>query len=193
MKPSLTIILPVHNAEATLRRSVLHTLDVAADMTPRFEVLVFDDGSTDDSYEVASELAAEFPQVRVGRHSRRRGMGPMLRNARRRASGELVIVHDGVSGVNAEELSAVLRAHLLGLDATQATIDDLRLPARTQAAMERIHTRVASFRLMEGLPPEGTTRTDEPRTDRNAPGIGAIPVLPRPNFLSAIADFARGE
>ncbi|MEM1305350.1 MAG: glycosyltransferase, partial [Planctomycetota bacterium] len=184
MKTSLTVILPIHNAESSLRRNVLAMLDVAADLTPRFELLVFDDGSTDDSYDVANELAAEYPQVRVGRHSRRRGLGPTLRNARRRAAGELVIVHDGVTRINAEELGAVWRAHLAGDDKAAVTIDDLRLPARTQAAMDAVHSRVAGFRLMPGK--DGSTDADaSPAANRQAAGIGSIPMLPRPNFLGA--------
>ena len=189
MNVSLTVILPIHNAEASLRRNVMQMLEVAADMTSQFEILVFDDGSTDDSYDIASELAAEFPQVQVGRHSRRRGMGATLRNARRRVTGELVIVHDGVTRVNAEDLAAVWRAYLAGEETTAVTIEDLRLPGRAQAAMETAHNRILGFRPLQPL----DEQHEGSQGEKTPVGIGSIPHLPRPNFLGAIGDFALGE
>ena len=47
MPNSLSVLLPVKNAQATLAATVQEILDVAADLSERFELLILDDGSSD--------------------------------------------------------------------------------------------------------------------------------------------------
>ena len=68
---TLSVVLTVHNAEKTLADQVSKTLDILTDLSARFELLIVDDGSTDQTEEVAHELARHFPQLRVARHARR--------------------------------------------------------------------------------------------------------------------------
>lgn len=196
MDTSLTIVLPIHNAESQLRRNVERVLEVAAELTPRFELLIVDDGSTDDSFEIASEIAAEFPQVSVVRSGSRQGLGGTLRDVKRRASGRVVIVHDGVSTINANEL----RTLYMGAD-EDVSIEDLRRPAATHAAMVAAHSRLRGFQVIEADPAEANALTPParkqsgPRPAASQPqqGVGQIPPLPKPNFLGAMGDFALGE
>jgi glycosyltransferase involved in cell wall biosynthesis len=46
---SLSFVLPVYNAEATLAREVRHLLDLLAELSVNFELLLIDDGSVDDT------------------------------------------------------------------------------------------------------------------------------------------------
>ncbi len=193
VETSLTIVLPVHNAETHLRRSVNRVLEVAAELTPRFELLIVDDGSTDDSFDVAKEMAARFPQVTVLRSGQRRGLGATLRDAKRRAAGRVVIVHDGVSTINADDL----RALYFGADG-EACVEDLLRPSRTHAAMVAAHDRLRGFQVVEpdSSPYEAPRRSHQAVKSTPPParkGVGQIPVLPKPNFLGAVGDFALGE
>jgi glycosyltransferase involved in cell wall biosynthesis len=71
----LTIVLPIYNGETRLRECVGEILELASELTTRFGVVIIDDGSTDATFEVAEELAAQYPQSR-GHHRHRRGLGP---------------------------------------------------------------------------------------------------------------------
>ena len=62
MAPAVTIIIPVYNAETTLRRCVESVL--AQEFTD-FELLLADDGSRDGSGALCDEFAARDPRVRV--------------------------------------------------------------------------------------------------------------------------------
>src|SRR3954462_3394156 len=73
LNKSLTVVLPVHNGETRLRKSVHEVLELASELTSKFGVLIIDDGSNDATYEVAEELAARYPQVTVRRHRQFRG------------------------------------------------------------------------------------------------------------------------
>ncbi len=105
METSLSILLPVHNIEATLHHEVLRVLEVAGELTDRLEVLIFDDGSTDQTLEVAHELAMCYPQINVVRHRVRRGLGPMIEMGLEHTAGDMVMVHDGVGSIDVAEIT----------------------------------------------------------------------------------------
>lgn len=195
MNESLTVVLPVYNAEATLRSSVERVLEVASELTPRFGVLVVDDGSIDDSFDIANELAAKYPQVRVLRQAQRRGLGPTLNRVRRGLRSEVVMVHDGVSEINAEQLRALWDQRTGHSRMRDASMSDLLRPAQNQAAMAAAHKRLMSFQLINvdrAAKPADEAAPPAPHT-QPARGIGGIPTLPRPNFMGALSDFASGE
>jgi glycosyltransferase involved in cell wall biosynthesis len=100
----LSIVLPVHNAEATLPGQICQLLEMLPDLAERFEVLIVDDGSTDLTSEVASDMAQQFPQLRLVRHGRRRGAAAAIQTGLERTSGEFVMVQDSAEAINAGDL-----------------------------------------------------------------------------------------
>jgi hypothetical protein len=107
---AVTIILPVHNSERTLRPLLLRILDVAAAPSRRLTLAVVDDGSTDETFEAACELARDYPQIRVFRQPRRQGLAAALEQVRKRLNVEEAIVHDGAGPIDFDELAALLAA-----------------------------------------------------------------------------------
>jgi glycosyltransferase involved in cell wall biosynthesis len=91
---SLSVLMPVRDAQATLTTSVHEILDVVADSIDRFELLIIDDGSTDATIEVAHELTRHYPQVRVVRHGTPLGREAALRTGLKRSHGEVVVTQD---------------------------------------------------------------------------------------------------
>jgi len=91
---SLSVVLSVHNAEKRLAPLVSKMLDMLSDMAHRFELLILDDGSTDQTEEVAHELARDYPQMRVAHHAERRGTDASLRTALEQTTGDVVILQD---------------------------------------------------------------------------------------------------
>jgi glycosyltransferase involved in cell wall biosynthesis len=105
-----TIVLPVHNMERTLRPEVTRILDLAEALGRRLQVAIVDDGSQDATYEIACELAREFPQVRVLRQPYQRGLGSALEQVHQRLRVTQVVVHDGVAAIDVDELAETLAA-----------------------------------------------------------------------------------
>jgi glycosyltransferase involved in cell wall biosynthesis len=210
----LTIVLPVYNGASRLRTQVREILELASELTSKFAVLIVDDGSTDATFEVAEELAARYPQIAVRRQRHRGGLGPMIEHVQRNVKSDAVIVHDGVTPIDTNQMRTVWRRWvaqltddadtIAGSDVMQQEICDFaNLPA-IHAAMERAHGQVLGFQLV--APPRGdaamlgddlVATSGGPRADAahfsNRGGVGQIPRLPKPKFLSAIAEFALGE
>ena len=85
-------------------------LDALADMTREAaEVVVVDDGSQDSTPEVLDELRSRYPQVRVVRHSRPRGMEAAGQTGLERATGELVFIQESDTFVRVEDMRRLYR------------------------------------------------------------------------------------
>jgi glycosyltransferase involved in cell wall biosynthesis len=215
---SLTVVLPVYNGETRLRKSVHEILELASELTSKFGVLIIDDGSNDATYEVAEELAAHYPQVSVRRQRHRSGLGSAIDYAQRSVRSDAIIMHDGVTPIDAGEIRSFWRRWIAQTPASNneagkpATLKDemcdlANLPA-IHAALERAHGRLIGFQMVTpaqtdeafdkafaeyDMPTASSTlRSDSPRNTR-AVGVGQIPSLPRPKFLTALANFALGE
>jgi glycosyltransferase involved in cell wall biosynthesis len=95
---SISVLLPVKDAQATLSDSVHEILDWLADFTARFEVLIIDNGSTDATSEVAHELARDYPQIRTVFHRTPLGREEAIRSGLSRSRGDMVMVRDDRDG-----------------------------------------------------------------------------------------------
>jgi dolichol-phosphate mannosyltransferase len=69
---TLSIIVPAYN-ESRAIEGVVANIEAAADTLEGHEILIVDDGSTDDTGQVADDLARTHTEVRVIHHQRNRG------------------------------------------------------------------------------------------------------------------------
>lgn len=90
----LSIIVPVFNDERELKGRVTRLLDDASDFAEQFEVLIVDDGSTDQTFACAQELRRQFPQLRIIRHAQRGGLTGLVRDSLCQTRGRCIYVHD---------------------------------------------------------------------------------------------------
>ena len=89
--PGVTILIPAYNEASVIATSV--TAALAVDY-PELEVLVLDDGSTDETAVRAADAARNDPRCRVIRDEVNRGKADRLNDGFRRAQHELVAVTD---------------------------------------------------------------------------------------------------
>jgi glycosyltransferase involved in cell wall biosynthesis len=205
---SLTIVLPVYNSESRLATSVTQMLELASDLTTQFSIMIVDDGSTDDTSAVAQELATRYPQVSFARQRQRSGLGPIISMVRRRVDSDVVIVHDGVTPIDPVQVRRLWRQNDAqsspATPASKRNVSELFGVRATHTAMAQAHQRVMGFHVLEPIAADekgSPAPTAAPSTNRpvakprpsDHSGVGQIPSLPRPNFLSALAEFTLGE
>jgi glycosyltransferase involved in cell wall biosynthesis len=82
---SITIVVPALNEEEKLEESVRTAAAAAARWFDAYEILVFDDGSTDRTGEIADRLAREMPAVVALHHTSPQSIGGVLRRGLERA------------------------------------------------------------------------------------------------------------
>ena len=93
-RPEITAIIPVFNDRVSLERALPESVAMLGTITPRFEILVAEDGSTDGSAGLVREYAEKDPRVRLLHSDERLGRGNALNRAIREAQGEIVCYYD---------------------------------------------------------------------------------------------------
>jgi glycosyltransferase involved in cell wall biosynthesis len=112
----LSIFFPAYNDAATIASLVIAAVQTAARLTPDFEVLVVNDGSTDATAAMVDELARIYPQVRAVHHTRNRGYGGALRSGFASVTREFVFYTDGDAQYDPRELERLWARMGAGVD-----------------------------------------------------------------------------
>jgi glycosyltransferase involved in cell wall biosynthesis len=107
-RPRMTFFFPAYNEEENVAETTRRALDEIGPLVGgSIEVLVVDDGSTDRTPQIADELAAADPRVRV-HHQANRGYGGALRAGFANARGDLIGFSDGDLQFDLGEMSRLL-------------------------------------------------------------------------------------
>ena len=78
--PELSYFFPAHNEAANVQALVEEALVTLPDLAETFEIVIVDDGSTDETPGIADELALTHPEVRAVHHATNLGYGAALRS-----------------------------------------------------------------------------------------------------------------
>ena len=105
--PSLSVFFPALNDSGTIASMVIRAVRAASELTPDYEVIVVNDGSTDATAEIAEELARTYPRVRVVHHTTNRGYGGALQTGFRSSTKDLIFYTDGDAQYDPAELATL--------------------------------------------------------------------------------------
>ena len=91
--PRVSVVMPAFNETEILGTSVKSVVEGLRARGEQFELLVVENGSTDSTFAIGEQLAAEFPEVRV-EHRDEADYGRALRAGLLDATGEAVVNFD---------------------------------------------------------------------------------------------------
>ena len=137
--PRLSVVMPNFNHGRFLAEAITA---IAAQTVPPFEVVVVDDGSTDDSIARLQDMARERPWLRVHRHPENRGVNTACNTGLGLVTGDFVLfsaADDRLCESMVERVSAAAAAHpetgilfsdhaTMSLDGATTAIVPLALP-----------------------------------------------------------------
>ncbi|MEI8050615.1 MAG: glycosyltransferase family 2 protein [Actinomycetes bacterium] len=91
---SISLVIPSYNEGENLPETVPPAIAALASIGIAFEVLIIDDGSTDDTVEVVRSLSAKHPEVRGIRLRRNAGKAAALSVGFSQATGDVIVMMD---------------------------------------------------------------------------------------------------
>ncbi len=91
--PVLDVVIPVHNEEAQLARSVRRVLDHLEELPWTFRVTIADNASTDQTSAIARRLSHQHPEVRAV-HLEEKGRGRALRRVWTASDADVLVYMD---------------------------------------------------------------------------------------------------
>lgn len=110
-QPHVSIIIPVKNEQIHIAETVRHCFDARYPMD-RLEVIVVDDGSTDETPKILKELQAEFPDLRVFHFAENKGKRHAMASGAEKAQGEILICVDSDSLIDPEAIYRIVQPFL---------------------------------------------------------------------------------
>lgn len=154
-RPYLSVVIPAYNEQERLASSLPAVRDYLSGARIDAEILVVDDGSTDETVHVAQEALAGF-RSEVVRTAENRGKGHAVRRAVLQAAGRWVLMTDADLSTPIEEHEKLARA---ARDADLDVVIGSRAVAGANVEVRQNIVRVSMgktfngmMRMMTGLP-----------------------------------------
>jgi dolichyl-phosphate beta-glucosyltransferase len=105
----LSVVIPAYNEEKRLYKTVISVVDFLQKQNYESEVIIVDDGSTDKTVEVANDLIAKFPIVRLIFGKINRGKGFAVKTGMLSAKGERRLFMDADGSTPISEVDKLLK------------------------------------------------------------------------------------
>lgn len=139
-RPEWSVIIPAYNEALRLPAYLKDVVAYFEGRDAAFEVLVVDDGSTDDTAERVREIAAGRPFIGVHALPANRGKGAAVREGMRRTGGALKLMADADGATPIREVERLEAAIRRGAD---LAVGSRVLPDPRVVRQTRLHRRLS--------------------------------------------------
>jgi glycosyltransferase involved in cell wall biosynthesis len=108
MRPGISVFFPAFNDARSIGKLVTDALEILPELTDDYEVIVINDGSTDETAEVLADLAKNYEKLSIIQHETNRGYGGALQSGFQAATKDLVFYTDGDAQYDIRDLPKLL-------------------------------------------------------------------------------------
>ncbi len=147
--PYVSIILPCYNEEDHVVTEVARICAAMDASGYRYELIAYDDASTDETLARLYGAAPEFPQLQVVHFARNGGSGTIRRIGTQRARGEIVVWTDADMTYPNEQIPELIQ--ILEKDSTVDQVVGARTSEEGTHKMLRVPAKWFIRKLAEGL------------------------------------------
>lgn len=139
MNPTISIVSPVYRADKIVEKLVLELKKTVTKMGVSYEIILVDDRSNDNSWEVMKKIAQEHREVKCIRLSRNFGQHPTIMAGLSQVKGEWIVVMDCDLQDQPKEINKLYEKALEGFEVVQA-----RRTVREDSFLKKMYSKVFS-------------------------------------------------
>lgn len=135
---NLTIIIPCFNEALDLEHTIKTNINDAKKYLKNFEIIIVNDGSTDDTLRIAKRLDKKYPNIRIITHKKNLGLGAAIQSGVKISKYPLITYLPGDGQVYVRDI-------IVGLQRTKEA--DLVLTYRKNRSDYTLYRKFLSFCL----------------------------------------------
>lgn len=120
LKEKVSVIMPAYNEAGRIVSSIEETAETFNSFGYPWELIVMDDGSTDDTYEKADALTQKYPQLIVKRNPVNTGKGRAIKKALHYITGDYTLFLDADMDLHPIQFQTLF--DIMGLDKADIVI-----------------------------------------------------------------------
>ncbi len=107
--PNVSVIVPAYDEQGTIYEVISELLRLRK-LIPSMEIIVVDDGSTDNT----SLIASKFSSIKLIKHRKNMGKGAALQTGFRAAKGKVIVIQDADMEYYPREIPRIIHPILTG-------------------------------------------------------------------------------
>lgn len=108
IQQKVSVIIPCHNEAGRITNSIEETIKTFEEFNCPYEIIVIDDGSTDDTYEETLKLSHRHKNIIVSKNWENYGKGRAIKKGCRLASGEYIVFLDADMDLHPGQLQTLM-------------------------------------------------------------------------------------
>lgn len=105
---TLSIIIPCFNEALTINTIVNKVITQCNQLHFEYEIIIVNDGSTDNTISKLASLLHQFSQIQIYTHSENKGKGAAIKTAIQYCKGEVVVIQDADLEYDPKEYAKML-------------------------------------------------------------------------------------
>ncbi|RMF06287.1 glycosyltransferase family 2 protein [Candidatus Woesearchaeota archaeon] len=109
-KPHVSVIIPAYNEEGVLQRNVEEIISTLSAAPWSWEIILVNDGSSDNTGKVMELLSRKYKQIRAFHHPFNRGRGAAMRTGFDNAGGDIIVTLDADLSYSPRHVTALVAA-----------------------------------------------------------------------------------
>ena len=142
----VSVIMPAYNEERYIEECFNRVVNVLKDYGEPFEVILEEDGSTDETPRIIDKLASEHPFVKALHHPKRMGKGFGIKRCLEAAEGEYIVLIDSDMEYPPEKIPELLKGFdqydiVIGFRSVWESKDE-KEKKRTRTLLSRLYLKL---------------------------------------------------
>ena len=145
MLPEISVVVPMRNESPNVRQLYAELTDALSACGRPYEIVVIDDGSTDDTFQLLAELQAADSRLRVIRFRRNFGQTAAFAAGFAYSRGALIVTFDGDLQNDARDIGPMIDIAKTGPDIVAGWRKDRKDPFLSRRLPSMIANSIISF------------------------------------------------